>query len=623
MRRAVVAGAWLTLALGAAGAVRGADPLTYKVRLEGAAQGEVADTLIASSDLVTLRTAAPVGPLGLILRARGDTVRLKVVLESYGYYQSAVTATIDGEALVNADLADRLAALPAGKAVSVVVSYIPGPLYHIGSIRFEGDLPQSLRSQFELRAGQAAIAADVLAAGAHLLTALQNAGFAFAKVGTPVAYERPDARELDVSFQVDTGRVARIGAIRVTGLQHTRLPAVLARLKLHTGDPYSAQALDRARRSLLDMGVFGTVDVRVATVADSDGSVPVTFSVTERKRHAVSLSAAWSTDLGGSGGVTWSDRNVFGNGDQLNLSASIINLSGSATNGLGYDTGARLVVPQFLQAQQTLQISLDAIKQSLLAYDQTAETTGVTLTRTLSRFWSASVGFTTTQETIHQPQELPFLGRDTFYYTLFALPLSLRYDSTDLVSPLVDPTHGFRAALTVSPTLSLGPPNATYIITQLRASAYLDLHDLIGSAPGRTVVAMRGLSGYAQGARYIDLPPDQRFYAGGSGTIRGYRFQSVGQQFADGTPVGGTAIDAGSVELRQRVGRSYGFAVFADGGRVAQTAQPFSGQYQFGAGAGARFYTPIGPLRVDFALPLERSANADRFEVYIGLGQSF
>ena len=76
----------------------GADPQTYKVRLEGAVSKDIATTLSASSDLVSLRKSAPVSPVGLILRARGDTVRLKTVLESYGYYESAVTATIDGAA---------------------------------------------------------------------------------------------------------------------------------------------------------------------------------------------------------------------------------------------------------------------------------------------------------------------------------------------------------------------------------------------------------------------------------------------------------------------------------------------------------------------------------------------
>jgi translocation and assembly module TamA len=598
------------------------------VRLEGSVSKEIESTLSASSDLVSLRTSAPVSPVGLILRARGDTVRLKTVLESYGYYQSAVTATIDGAGLTSADLADRLSALPAGKPADVIVSFDPGPQYHLGRISIEGDLPEALRGRLNLHAGQPAVAADVLRAGNRLLTALQDLGYAFAKVDPPVAYELPDSHELDVSFHVQTGAIVRLGAISVTGLRRTQESAVLSRLQLHSGEQYSAQALDRARRNLLAMGVFGTVDVRLGTQADADGAVPVTFRVTERKRHAVTVSAAYSSDLGGSGTVTWSDRNLFGSAEQLDLSASIINLNGSATNGIGYDTGAKLTLPQFLHPAQSLQISLDAIQQSLIAYDQTAQTAGVTLTRTLSTVWSASVGLTTTRETITQPEEQPYFGRSTFYYTLFAIPVSIRYDSTDLNSPLLDPTHGIRAAVTVAPTESLGPPDATFVISQIRASAYLDMHDLFGTAPGRSVVAVRGLYGYAQGASVIALPPDQRFYAGGSGTIRGYQFQSVGPQFADNTPMGGVAVDAVGLELRQRVGRNWGFGVFTDAGRIGQTPSLFSGEYRIGVGAGPRYYTPIGALRLDFAVPVDRvpagvCGRLGCFEVYIGLGQAF
>ena len=635
---------WLALALlGAGPAARGSDPQSYRVRLEGSISKNIESTISASSDLVTLRKTATVSPVGLILRARGDTVRLKTVLESYGYYNSAVTATIDGEALTSADLVDKLAALPAGKDATVVVAYIPGPLYHLGKITIDGDLPEGMRGLLPLHTGQPAIAADVLAAGTRLLTALQDGGYAFAKVDVGEAELLPDSHELDVPIHVQTGAVARFGAINVKGLQRTRLPAVLSRLEIHAGDPYSAQALDRARRNLLAMGVFGIVEVSVAKVADADGTVPVTFSVTERKRHAVVLDGRYSSDLGGSGGVTWTDRNLLGSAEELELHASVININGSATNGIGYDTGAKVTVPEFLHPAQTLQISLDALKQSLLAYDQTAKTAGLTLNRNLSKVLSASVGFTTTSETIVQPEEEAFFAsRDTFYYTLFAFPLGLRLDTTGLTSPLLDPTHGIRAALTVSPTISLGPPNATFLIAQLRASAYLDLHDLFGTPAGRTVLAVRGLSGYAKGANVIDLPPDQRFYAGGSGTIRGYRFQSVGPQFSDNTPVGGTAVDAASVELRQRVGLHYGFAVFLDGGRVSGAPtcsptgtpccsqaittlciQPVRSQYQLGVGTGFRYYTPIGAIRLDFALPLQRLPSDDRFELYIGLGQAF
>ncbi len=591
-------------------------------------------------------------PVALILRARGDTVRLKTVLESYGYYDSAVTATIDGEALTSADLADKLTALPTGKDATVIVSFTPGQQYRLGKITIDGDLPDAMRGMLTLRTGQPAIAAEVLAAGARLLTALQDQGYAFAKVDVGEVELLPNSHEMEVPVHVQTGAIARIGAISVTGLERTRLPAVLSRLQLHAGDQYSAQALDRARRNLLGMGVFGSVDVKIATAVDANGAVPVTFLVTERKRHDVVLNAGYSSDLGGSGGVTWTDHNLLGSAEELVLNASVINISGSATNGIGYDTGAKVIVPEFLSPAQTLQVSLDAIRQNLQAYDQTAETAGLTLTRKLSSIWTASVGTTTTQEAINQPQEaynfpdrcplveaVPPSSPEVlvppkhcdFDYTLFALPLSLSVDTTGLSSPLLDPTHGIRAAVTIAPTVSFGPPDATFIITQIRASAYLDLQKLFGAAPGRTVLAVRGLYGYAQGASVIQLPPDQRFYAGGSSTIRGYRFQSVGPQFPIGSPTepeGGVAVDAGSVELRQRVGTHYGFGLFADGGAVSQSARPFGGQYQFGVGTGARYYTPIGAIRFDIAFPVqlppsEQTSRARGLQVYIGLGQAF
>ena len=134
---------------------------------------------------------------------------------------------------------------------------------------------------------------------------------------------------------------------------------------------------------------------------------------------------------------------------------------------------------------------------------------------------------------------------------------------------------------------------------------------------------MRGLVGQVSGAGVFDLPPDQRFYAGGSATVRGYRYQTLGPQFPDGTPTGGTAISAGTVELRQRILGNYGFATFLDVGQVTSNGEPFTSNWHAGAGIGARYYTSIGPIRVDFAVPLNKLPGGDSFEVYIGIGQAF
>ncbi|MBV8910440.1 MAG: BamA/TamA family outer membrane protein, partial [Gammaproteobacteria bacterium] len=622
----------------------------------------------ATSQLVALRATTPVGPFGLIARARADGPRLKTVLESYGYYQSSVAITINGASLDEPSLGGTLSELPKGQEALCKVRFDLGPLYHLGRIEIDGPVPDFARGTLGLTPGAPAVATEVLAGGARLLTALENHGFAFAKVDAPVAYEDADKRELNVSFHVTTGPAVRVGELRFEGLKRVHERLVRRRLLLHTGEPYSAIAVENARKDLLTLGVFSAASVRLAERPDAEGRVTVTFLMSERKRHAVSLSAGYSSDLGGSAGVSWSDRNFRGNAEQLNLSATVINLGGTATKGVGYDTGAKYIIPEFAHRDQQLQFAVGAIKQYLQAYDQIAETSGVTLSRKLSTIWSASIGVSAVHETITQEG-------NTHVYTLFALPIGVLYDSTDLASPLLDPTHGLRGSISLAPTLSRGQPNATFFVTQASITKYLDFGRLLRAAPGRSVLAVRAIAASATGAKSVvekveeqvagtvnghqttvavpvlvsvpDLPPDQRFYAGGSGTVRGYRYQSVGPQFPDGNPVGGTAMTAVNVEFRQRIAESFGAVVFADAGEVTDRLSTFSGLihgkrcsaatplggsdstqgtttcYTVGVGVGARYYSPIGAIRLDFAVPTFRRKNDDRFEVYIGLGQAF
>ncbi len=629
-----------------------ADPQPYRVDIASTGNRVFDSTLKATSQLEALRKTVPVAPFALIARARGDIHRLKTVLESFGYYDGSVAITINGQTLDEPSLGEILGALPKGKDVLCKVTFILGPLYHIGRIEIDGSVPDFARGELALASGAPAVAADILAAGARLLTTLENDGFAFAKVDAPVAYQDPENHVLNVSFHAVVGSRVQIGEIQFEGLKRVHERLLRRRLLLHTGEPYSAIAIEKARKDLLTLGVFDAVSIRLAEAPDPQGRVGLTFQMRERPRHAVSVNAGYSSDLGGSAGVTWTDRNVRGNAEQLVLSASVINLGGTATTGLGYDTSAKYIIPDFAHRDQQLQFAVGAIKQSLQAYDQTAETSGVTLSRKLSSEWSANVGISAVHETIIQESI-------AHVYTLFALPLGVLYDSTGLSSPLIDPTHGQRASLSIAPTLSRGQPNATFFVTQASIAEYLDLHRIFRTEPRRSVIAVRALAANAIGASGFDedingqevrvpnLPPDQRFYAGGSGTVRGYRYQSVGLQFPDGNPVGATAMTAFNLEYRQRIGTDYGAAFFADAGETSESLSPLAGIlhsrrcssseplvgtapvqstttcWAVGVGVGARYYTSIGPLRLDIAVPTFRRPGDDRFEVYIGLGEAF
>ena len=609
-----------------------ANPQSYKVAWVSSGDKAIDSTLKLTSQLETLQETAPVDPFGVIARARGDVTRLQTVLQSFGYYDGAVTITINGMGLDSAGLADSLSALPKSGDAHVRVEPTLGPLFHIGRIDIRGRLPPGMRQKMGLSPGAPAVAGDVLAAGSNLQAALQDTGYAFAAVEKPVAYEVPAQHILNLTFSVTSGPRVRIGAISIKGLASVHESRLRRRLMVHTGDLYDAAAVEKARQDLLSIGLFQTVSVSLGG-ADGEQRVPITFAVREAKKYTIGVSAAYSSDLGGSVGVNWSDRNVLGNGEQLTASATAINLGGSATTGLGYDATVGYLIPDFRRRDQTLGFQVRGLRQALQAYTQTGETLGTTLTRKLSTLWSLTTGLSYEHEIIKQenlvtcPLLVPGMTPVKqcpiahYKYNLALLPISAYYDSTNLASPLIDPTHGYRISINVTPTLSYGTSGKTFIVMQGSIATYYDVHQLLaGDPPGRSVLAARVLSGAALGATQFSLPPDQRFYAGGSGTVRGYRYQSVGPQFADGNPTGGTNMQALNLELRQRVGTNFGFVVFADSGGVSSSS---GSVYRVGVGAGVRYYTSIGPIRFDVAVPAQKRPNDDNFEIYIGLGQAF
>ena len=231
-----------------------------------------------TSQLQTLQKTAPVDPFGLIARARGDVTRLQTVLESFGYYDGAITITINGMGLDSAQLADTLAALPKGGDAHVKIDPTLGPLFHVGSVDIKGALPPGMRQQMDLSPGMPAVASEVLAAGTNLQSALQDAGYAFATVAKPVAYEVPAEHVLNLTFHVTAGPRVSIGTIGIKGLKQVHEPLLRRRLLVHTGDVYDAAAIEKARQDLLALGLFTAVSVRLGG-ADQERRVPITFLV--------------------------------------------------------------------------------------------------------------------------------------------------------------------------------------------------------------------------------------------------------------------------------------------------------------------------------------------------------
>lgn len=612
-----------------------AESQAYVTNLKPTGQADLDAALKSSSDLLSLQATHAVGPFALSGRIRNDYDRLKTALESYGYYEGTVKITLHRDKSKDAVQMDGLSpalsswieSVPDKEKITADISVEKGPLYHIGSVKLVDDknngvvdLTPKQKAAFTLKPGDTAVAETVLGAGGTLLDALREDGHALAKVEKPQAYLRPQTRTLDVVYPVMPGPVLNIGAIDISGLKRVHEPFVRRQLTVKEGQLYQPSKIDAARQDLSGLGVFSNVGVKDGSTEPVNGTMPLDFTFKEAKRRAIGAEAGYSTDLGVRGGVTWTHYNLLGNAERLKLTALVTGLGGSAQQGLGYDVYADFFKPGFYSRKQNLSVRVEGLRQLFWSYRQTAILVRAGLTRQIGKYWNVNFGVSGEQEEIEQFG----VTRD---YTIGSIPLGATFDNTGLGNPIEPATHGIRANVNVSPSISLGNKGSGtsfFAIMNATASYYFDLKHLGISKPGRSILAIRGTVGSIQGATTYDIPPDQRLYAGGSATVRGYRWQGVGPQYGRTRyAIGGTSLDAGTIEYRQRLFKSFGMAGFVDAGQVGSSSSPFTGTLRVGAGGGVRYYTPIGPVRIDVAVPLNRAPRGDKWDLYIGLGETF
>jgi translocation and assembly module TamA len=201
-------------------------------------------------------------------------------------------------------------------------------------------------------------------------------------------------------------------------------------------------------------------------------------------------------------------------------------------------------------------------------------------------------------------------------FSLISLPGRFTWDTSD---DLLDPTRGGRLNLRLAPFFDTFKGSLGFVKGYGSYSRYLKI-----SKKPFLVLAGRAALGSIWGEERDSIPADERWYAGGGGSVRGFAYQFAGPLF-DGDPIGGRSLLELSFELRAKVTKKIGIVTFIDGGSAFKAEFPdFKEDLRWGGGVGVRYYTPIGPVRLDVAVPLNpREDIDDPFQIYISIGQAF
>jgi translocation and assembly module TamA len=201
-------------------------------------------------------------------------------------------------------------------------------------------------------------------------------------------------------------------------------------------------------------------------------------------------------------------------------------------------------------------------------------------------------------------------------YTLVGLPFALTYDSTD---SLLDPTRGVRVTASATPYPAWLASDPGIFVLRGQASTYYAIDE-----EARYILAGRVGFGSITGADLADIPANRRFFAGGGGSVRGFKYKTLGPKDPFGDPLGGRSLIEGSIEARIKVTDTIGIVPFVDAGTAFASSFPdFDEKVRVAAGLGLRYQTGIGPIRLDVAFPLNRERGESSAAVYIGLGQAF
>lgn len=566
----------------------------------------------AVSQLIKLAETAPTDGYGLLARGRADLPRLAEALRAEGFWGGAARIEIAGQDVARPDSSPPIA--DPSNPVHVAVILTPGPRYRIGKILIrtepiqEDTLLEQAAAGLRLAEGDPARPADILAAEDALLLALRRAGHPLASVVARDAVVDHDAQVMEITWRIAPGPEAAFARPSVAGTSRTN-PALLERLAARRleGRAYSPERLERARRAMMGLGIFGFVRAQEASALDQEGRLPVHFQVQERPRHAVGGRLGFETNYGLTASAFWEDRNVFGGAERLRLEGEVARIGETGIEDATYRAFATLRTPEFLGRDLQSISQIGAVRERLQAYDRDAVLASFALEHRLSDTMAVSAG---------PSYEEGRIGRDGDMeaFRLFGLTGTFRYDNT--TSPL-DPRQGQRFTFSATPFYSAMDANS-FTRTLAIGTSYFDL-----TGDGGSVLALRAALGSAPGADRDEITLDKRFYAGGGGSVRGYSFQSIGPRDAANRPLGGASLVEGSVEWRQGITRSWGMAAFLDAGSVGEEARPDFGRLRAGTGLGIRYLTAIGPLRFDVGLPLDRQKDDPSFAIYIGFGQAF
>lgn len=588
-----------------------ADPQPYVVTAVVNATGSLESAVRNASALIADQNEPASGAAGLLAKARGDYRRIVAALFNEGHYGGTVSIRVGG--VEAAKLAPDVN-LPDPVDVAIVVD--PGPEFRFNTVIIANQAPPTddpwdqvdLPSDKGFGAGLVAKSSVILQAEQLALEAWRQQGYAKAVIASRDVVADHAVNLVDVTITVDPGIKAAFGEVTVTGTDRMDPAFVRRQTGLVVGEEFDPDEVELAQKRLDRLEVFRAARLEAAQSIGADGLLPYQLIVQELPGRRFGAGANYSTidGLGVEAFHLW--RNLFGQAERLRLDARVASIAYPIdTAQFDYFFGGTFTKPGVFTPDTDFVASIAAERTIYPTYSETSASGRAGLTHILSDQITIEGG---AQFEINRFEDV-FGTRDFKTVGLYGgAVLDFRNDR-------VDATEGWYAAVNVEPFYELNYGNSAAQVT-VEGRTYFGFGE-----DDPFVLAGRLKVGALVGPELAEIPPDRLFFAGGGGSVRGYGYKSIGVDNGAGVVTGGRYLIEGSIEARAKVTQDIGVVGFLDGGYVAADRFPTLEDLRLGAGVGIRYYTGLGPLRFDVAVPLNKRAGDPDYAIYVGIGQAF